>query len=123
MKQINQRNDKATDISKWLLISIATISAFFVNYYYNFSGPVKAIVWILWLVAVLALGYFTEQGKKISELAIESKAELEKVVWPSRQETTQITSIVMLMVAVTGFILWFVDSGMLWAIGKITQLG
>ena len=55
--------------------------------------------------------------------AKEAKLELQKVVWPTRQETIQTTSIVMVMVAITGFVLWGIDSGMLWAIGKITHLG
>ena len=54
---------------------------------------------------------------------MEAKAELLKVVWPTRQETIQTTSIVMIMVAVTGFILWGIDSGMMWVIAKITHLG
>jgi len=31
--------------------------------------------------------------------------------------------IVMAMVAVTGFVLWAIDMGMMWVIGKITHLG
>ena len=53
------------------------------------------------------------------EFAKEAKIELRKVVWPTRQETIQTTSIVMVMVAVTGFILWGIDSGMMWIIAKI----
>ena len=53
----------------------------------------------------------------------EAKIELQKVVWPTRQEAVQTTSIVMVMVTITGFVLWGIDSGMLWAIGKITHLG
>ncbi len=114
---------KLLDIGLWLGVTIVTIAAMAATYYAGLSGPVVAIVWILWLVSSLALTYFTEKGKVCFEFAKESKAELEKVVWPNKQETTQTTLIVIIMVAVTGVILWGVDSGMTWAIGKVTQLG
>ncbi len=65
----------------------------------------------------------TNVGRQTFEFAKQSKVELQKVVWPNRQETIQTTSIVMVMVAVTGLILWGIDAGMMWAIGKITHLG
>jgi preprotein translocase subunit SecE len=74
-------------------------------------------------VLTLGFGFLTVQGKQVFSFGKEAKLELQKVVWPTRQETIQTTSIVMVMVALTGFILWGIDSGMLWAIGKITHLG
>lgn len=65
----------------------------------------------------------TSVGKQVFKFAQESKVELLKVVWPTRQETIQTTTIVIVMVTVTGFILWGVDSVMMWAIAKITHLG
>ncbi|KTC97644.1 preprotein translocase subunit SecE [Legionella erythra] len=100
-----------------------TAGAFFVTYYYSYSAPVKIIIWIGWLVGCAILAFFTNKGRQVFEFANEAKVELQKVVWPSRQETVQTTSIVMIMVAVTGFILWGVDSAMMWVIAKITHLG
>lgn len=102
---------------------ILTALAFFVTYYYQFSGPIQVMVWMGWLVLSALSAYLTPQGKVAFEFAQESKVELLKVVWPSRQETTQTTLIVMAMVAVTGFVLWAVDLSMMWVIGKITHLG
>ncbi|MDP3705785.1 MAG: preprotein translocase subunit SecE [Legionellaceae bacterium] len=114
---------KLQEISAWAGIAILTIAAFFGTYYYHVSGPILALVWIGWLVFTLTFAFFTEKGKQAYLFAKEAKVELEKVVWPSRQEATQTTFIVMIMVTVTGFVLWGIDSGMMWAIGKITQLG
>lgn len=107
----------------WAAIVLITILAFFGTYYFNFSGAIKAVIWIGWFLGFLMLGYTTSQGKEIFEFCKEAKIELLKVVWPTRQETVQTTSIVMVMVAVTGFVLWGIDSGMMWMIGKITHLG
>jgi preprotein translocase subunit SecE len=111
------------EIGLWIGMLLATITAFFVTYYYNFSSPIKVIVWIGWLVIFGLLGFFTTKGKEIFAFGKEAKIELQKVVWPTRQETVQTTSIVMVMVTVTGFILWAIDSGMMWVIAKITHLG
>jgi len=114
---------KFQEILAWLGVAVITIAAFLGTYYFHVAGPILALVWISWLVLTLALVYFTTPGQQAFLFAQEAKVELEKVVWPSRQEATQTTFIVMIMVTVTGFVLWGIDSGMMWAIGKITQLG
>ena len=123
MKNTLSSKLKVKELMSWVAIVVITIAAFFGTYYFHFSAPVKALIWIGWLVLILFFGFFTAQGKQVFSFAKEAKIELQKVVWPSRQETIQTTSIVMVMVAVTGFVLWGIDSGMLWAIGKITHLG
>jgi preprotein translocase subunit SecE len=114
---------KLLDIGLWLGVLLVTIVAIITTNFAGLTGPIVAIVWILWLLLSLVLSYFTEKGKVCFEFVKESKAELEKVVWPNKQETTQTTLIVIVMVAVTGVVLWCVDSSMTWAIGKVTQLG
>lgn len=114
---------KTQDILSWFAIVAITIAAFFCTYYYSFSGSIQAMLWLSWLVLTLILGYFTSIGKQVFSFAQEAKVELLKVVWPTRQETIQTTTIVMVMVTLTGFILWGIDSAMMWAIAKITHLG
>ena len=111
------------DILAWLGVSLITALAFFCTYYYHFSGPIEAIVWLGWLLASLGLSLLTTTGQRVYLFAQESKAELLKVVWPTAQETRQTTIIVILMVTVTGFVLWGLDSLMIWGIAKLTHLG
>ncbi|WP_058516186.1 preprotein translocase subunit SecE [Legionella parisiensis] len=123
MKSSNENQSNTIDIFSWIAVVLITAAAFFCTYHYTFSGPVLSIIWLLWLLLTLFLGYMTSAGKQVFKFAQESKVELLKVVWPTRQETIQTTTIVIVMVAVTGFILWGVDSVMMWAIAKITHLG
>ncbi len=111
------------EIMLWFSIGLIAILAFLGTYYFNFSDPIKIIIWLGWFVLTGLLAFFTSKGKEVFEFAKDAKIELQKVVWPSRQETVQTTSIVMIMVAVTGFILWGIDSGMMWVIAKLTHLG
>lgn len=110
------------DILLWVGIATVTVAAFFGTYSFQFTTPIIAIIWLVWFVVTLGLSYFTQPGQTVFSFAKEAKLELEKVVWPSRQETTQTTLIVMAMVLVAGFVLWGIDSSMMWAIGKLTNL-
>lgn len=121
MNSTNQT--KATDVISWLAVGLVTIAAFFCTYYFSPSGPIKTLIWLSWLVLTLVFAYFTTKGKQVYSFGQEAKTELLKVVWPTRQETIQTTTIVMAMVTITGFILWGVDSLMMWIIAKITHLG
>ncbi len=110
------------DLLLWISIAVLTTAAFFGTYSFQFTTPIIAIIWLVWLLATLGMAYFTQPGQAVFVFAKEAKLELEKVVWPSRQETTQTTLIVMTMVMVAGFVLWGIDSSMMWAIGKLTHL-
>ncbi|MBN9231633.1 MAG: preprotein translocase subunit SecE [Legionella sp.] len=123
MKNSNITESKTKDIINWTAVVMLTAAAFFCTYYYSLSGPVMAMVWLGWFLLSLFLAYLTSLGKKAFQFAQESKIELLKVVWPTRQETIQTTTIVIVMVTVTGFILWGIDSLMVWTIAKITHLG
>ena len=122
MKNTHQYNEKYNLVSTVSIIML-TACCVFINFYYHFSTPIKASVWIIWFVLSLLLTAVTSYGKLALGFINQSKIELQKVTWPSRQETIQTTTIVMIMVMVTGFVLWAIDSGMLWAIGKLTHLG
>ncbi|MCC5792070.1 MAG: preprotein translocase subunit SecE [Legionellaceae bacterium] len=106
-----------------LIILSITILAFYLSYALHLSGPIIAIVWLLWFLGVLGFGYFTSKGQAIFDFTLQAKSELLKVVWPTRKETVQTTIIVVVMVSIAGFSLWLADSGMMWTIGKITHLG
>jgi preprotein translocase subunit SecE len=123
MNNLSKDQSNIKDILSCISIGLITVGAFFCTYYFNLSAPVQSIIWLGWFVSIVLLGYLTSKGKQIFNFALEAKIELLKVVWPTRQETIQTTTIVMVMVTLTGFILWGVDSMMMWAIAKITHLG
>ena len=67
------------------------------------------------MLAVIALGlfafYVSVPGKHIvKDYILGSRAELRKVVWPTRQETLQTTLIIGVVVMILGLASWGVDS-------------
>ena len=52
----------------------------------------------------------------------ETRSELRKVVWPTREETTRLTIVVMVISIVIGLILFVGDSLFIWLSGLLTGL-
>ena len=77
---------------------------------------VLAVVFLMALSAFIALQ--TTQGKSFVVLVKEANLERRKVVWPTRQETTQTTLIVVVFVVIVGLILWGIDS----VLGMLTKM-
>jgi preprotein translocase subunit SecE len=57
----------------------------------------------------VALALTSQPGRKLWRFASDSRMEVRKVVWPTRQETIQTTLIVMVMVFLLGILLWLFD--------------
>jgi preprotein translocase subunit SecE len=72
-------------------------------------------------LAVVAIGIAlqTANGHAAWELAKEARVEVRKVIWPTRQETTQTTMIVVGVVILVALMLWMLDSGLSWGIQAI----
>jgi preprotein translocase subunit SecE len=85
--------------------------------------------WQRWLVMVagLALGivvFLTSGvGRRFWTFVLDSRIELRKVVWPSRQETMQTTLVVMAFVAIAGVFFWGLDVLLTWLTNKLTGTG
>lgn len=80
--------------------------------FYYFSG-LSALVRVVGLLLISAgavtIAYQTELGRTVWQFISDSRMEVRKVVWPSRQETMQTTLIVVVMVLLVGVVLWLFD--------------
>lgn len=113
----------AKNIFIWTLIALLTISNMVVQFYVNLSSSLQYIVWVGWFALSIALFLQSDKGHELKAFIMDAYSEIKKVVWPSKQETIQTTMIVIVMVAVTGFVLWLLDNLMIWLIAKLTRLG
>ena len=55
-----------------------------------------------------------ETVRKAMAFVREAKDELKKVTWPTREEVTSFTVVVVVTVLVVSLFLWFIDSGLMY---------
>ena len=103
------------DSLKWVAVLVLVAGGIFGNSYYG-DQPILYRVLALLVLALLAgwCASLTQKGGDFFTLVKGSRNEIRKVVWPTRQETTQTTLIVFVFVIVTGLILWGLDSVLGW---------
>jgi preprotein translocase subunit SecE len=105
---------------KWLVaISLAT-GAIVGNQMYAEVGLLYRILGVVALmVLAIAVAATTTKGKAFRILLKEANIERRKVVWPTRQETTQTTLIVVAVVILVAILLWGLDSLLSWIISSV----
>ncbi len=103
------------DSLKWAAVLVLVSGGIFGNSYFD-DAPVLYRVLTLVSVALVSawIASLTQRGSELFLLIKGSRTEIRKVVWPTRQETTQTTLIVFVFVIITGLILWGLDSGLGW---------
>lgn len=120
LKAENQ-GESRLDWLKWAIAIALLVAGMVANHYYSeFSLPLRMLAWL----GVLAMAGFvastTQKGKWVLEFFRDSRMELRKVVWPTREETMQTTLVVAAMVVVLALLLWGVDGILVWIIGWMT---
>lgn len=121
LKTVGNSSNFKLDWLKWLIATLLIISGLVANYYYNYQPwPLRLLGWLFLLGVVATIVLQTCQGKRALIFARESRMELRKVFWPTRQETMQTTLFVAIMVVVLALVLWGVDSILMWVIGWLT---
>ncbi|CAI3790042.1 Protein translocase subunit SecE [Pseudomonas sp. MM227] len=108
------------DLLKWLVVIALVVVGVVGNQYYSASPILYRVLALLAIAAVAAyVALQTAKGKSFFILAKEARTEIRKVVWPTRQETTQTTLIVVAVVLVMALLLWGLDSLLGWLVSLI----
>lgn len=120
LKEENQEETRQ-DWPKWLLAVILLLAGLIGNHYYSeVSMPIRTLGWL----AIVAIAGFvaskTAKGMWVIEFFRDSRMELRKVIWPTREETMQTTLVVAVMVIVLALVLWGMDGVLVWLIGWLT---
>ena len=108
-----------------LALAVALLLGGIVAFYALSAQP----EWQRWLAVVggvvLAALVFgsSERGKAFWSFMADSRIELRKVVWPTRQETGMTTLAVFVFVIGAGFFFWLLDVFLSWATRLLTGQG
>jgi preprotein translocase subunit SecE len=88
-------------------IIVVGIWAFY--FFANYSLLLRVVGLLALSGGAVAIALTSQPGRQLWRFASDSRMEVRKVVWPTRQETIQTTLIVMVMVFLLGVLLWLFD--------------
>jgi len=108
------------DPVKWGVVVLLVVAGVVGNSYYADQSLLYRVLALVAMAAVAAwVASTTERGGAFWQLIKGSRTEIRKVVWPTRQETTQTTMIVVVFVFFMALILWGIDSLLGWLVGML----
>jgi preprotein translocase subunit SecE len=104
-----------------IAIVIAALALYYVNPL-NFNTLTKVLITLLWFVIAGAVFIKSTQGDRFLHFLRETRIELRKVVWPTREETAKTTGMIMIAVVVVAIFLWIIDAFFTWGVQSISLL-
>lgn len=115
-----EAKESRPDLLKWSAVAVLAFLGVVGNHYYS-SGPLlyRVIIFLILAAVCLYIAFNTAKGQVVYTLLTEAKAEIRKVVWPTRQETTQTTLIVVAVVLVMALLLWGLDTLLGWLVSIV----
>lgn len=109
---------------KWVVVLVLIISGMVGFYYFD-----EQWIWVRITALLVTLGIAsfvaakTEKGRSTLGFMRDSHIEVRKVIWPTPQETAQVTGIVIVMVVLVALIVWVLDSVLMWIMRLLTGAG
>lgn len=120
VSKTEEQQNSAFDTVKLVMAVLVLVAGIVSFYYFEEESQLLRVIGIL-AVAVVAflIAATTGVGKRSVSFARESRVEVRKVVWPTRQETTQTTIAVLVMVLIVAIMLWLIDMFLGWGVRSL----
>ncbi len=108
-----------------LLIAAGVLVGGLYSYYYflEWSLPIRVLMVLGGLAAGIAIAMTSTQGQRLWAFIQGARIEIRKVVWPTRQETTQTAIAVFVFTLIMSLFFWALDSGLLWVTRRAVGAG
>jgi preprotein translocase subunit SecE len=105
---------------KWAVVAVGIVAGVVGNWYFGDESLLfRALGLVVLGAGCVAVAALTAQGRAIAALLKESRNEIRRVVWPTRDETLQTTLVVVVVLLVFGLVLWLLDTVLSWIIASI----
>ena len=113
---------ESSPADKLKLVAALALIALGVAGYHYFEGAshlYRVLGMLVLFGAAVGLFLTTEKGRALVAFMRAARAEVRKMVWPTRQEALQTTLIVMALVVIVGIFLWLVDMFLGWGVRQL----
>jgi len=104
------------DIIKLAIAAAALVGGLYAYYYYEaeIAQAVRVLMVLGGTIAGIGIAMTSAQGQRLWHFIQGSRVEIRKVVWPTKQETTQTAIAVFIFTLIMMLFFWALDSGLLW---------
>ena len=103
------------DIIKLLLAAGLLVGGLYSYYYFlEIALPLRVLMVLGGLAAGITTAMTSTQGQRLWAFITGARIEIRKVVWPTKQETTQTAIAVFVFTLVMALFFWGLDSFLLW---------
>ena len=110
----------ALDVLKLLIAAGLLVGGVFGFYWYlEWPQALRVLLVLGGLGASIGVAATSAQGQRIWAFIQGSRIEIRKVVWPTKQETTQTAIAVFIFTLVMALFFWALDSGLLWVTRRL----
>ncbi len=105
----------ALDTIKLLIAAFALVGGLYAYYYYetNVAQAFRVLMVLGGTIAGIGIAMTSVQGHRLWHFIQGSRVEIRKVVWPTKQETTQTAIAVFVFTMVMMLFFWVLDMGLL----------
>ena len=108
------------DIIKLLIAAGLLVGGLYAYYYYvEISQPLRVLMVLGGLAFGIGIAMTSVQGQRLNAFIQGSRVEIRKVIWPTKQETTQTAIAVFVFTLIMMLFFWLLDSGLLWLTQKL----
>ena len=110
------KSASSADIVKYALAVLLVFAGVFAFYWFDgqWPGPVRMLAVALGVVAAAAVFLTSGKGMQTREFLSETRFELRKVVWPTRQEAMRMTWVVIIAVILFALVMSAYDAVIKW---------
>ncbi len=114
--QLETSQSGMLDTIKLLISAVALVGGLYAYYYYeaDFSQALRVLMVLGGTVAGIGIAMTSVQGQRLWHFIQGSRVEIRKVIWPTKQETTQTAIAVFVFTLIMMLFFWLLDSGLLW---------
>lgn len=108
---IKIKKDMFLDVMKWVIITLLLVALLIVdNKYHSYDTYSKDVIQFLIVLGIIFLFLITKLGRLVIVLGKEAYFELQKIVWPSCQDSVNTTLVIMTVTTVISLVLWGLDT-------------
>jgi preprotein translocase subunit SecE len=112
------------DTAKLVLAAAVLVGGIAAYYYFENESILLRVAGLLVALAIgCVIAFQSLQGQLLWRFIQNSRNEIRKVIWPTRQETMQTTLTVLVFTLILGIFFWILDLILLWGTGLLTGQG